>query len=244
MTKTQLLTKTLFLCSFIVTQMSASQTVYTSAASFISSTGSNTVVDFNDVNANTAFPFTSDGVGFSGGYAAVQDPSNTFLPESFWFGGQGTSPNFLLVNTASAPLTILFSRDVTAFGFLLAPFATNNFANNDGMVWNLLSDSNSSVGDGTTVYNFVPSYSYATSSFLGVTSTTPFRSVTIARTDVNTGQLDGGSFFINDVRSAAAIPEPSSAGLMLLAFLAAAMFIHRAKPATITTADLAGVRLD
>jgi len=86
------------------------------------------------------------------------------------------------------------------------------------MQWTLLSASDSVVSSGTTTYNFDPAmgFSYSSPYFLGVESTVPFQSVTVERTDINTGLADGGVWFVDTVRDAAAAPEPSTVAYFAL----------------------------
>jgi hypothetical protein len=189
--------------------------VYTDLAGFVSATEPNSIANFDDVPAGTSSPFTSDGVGFSN--AAVEDTSVS-LGDSFWFGGQGSPPNWAWTDSANASLTITFPSDVTAFGFLFTCFACDQTSNNAGMQWTLLSASDSIAGSGTTTYNFDPAtgFSYSSPYFLGVESTVPFQSVTVERTDINTGLADGGVWFVDTVREATAAPEPSTVAYFAL----------------------------
>jgi hypothetical protein len=184
--------------------------VYTDLTSFASATGPNSIANFDDVAAGTSSPFTSDGVGFSN--ATVEDDAVS-LGDSFWFGGQGSAPNWASTDSANGPMTLTFPSDVVAFGFLFTCFACDAISNNAGMQWTMLSASDSIVGSGTTTYNFdtATGFSYASPYFLGVESTVPFQSVTVERTDIDTGLADGGVWFVDDVRDAAATPEPSTA---------------------------------
>lgn len=189
--------------------------VYTDLGSFVSATGPNSIANFDDVAAGTSSPFTSDGVGFSN--AAVENNAVS-LGDSFWFGGQGSPPNWAWTDSANAPMTITFPSDVVAFGFLFTCFACDAIPNNAGMQWTLLSASDSVVSSGTTTYNFDPAmgFSYSSPYFLGVESTVPFQSVTVERTDINTGLADGGVWFVDTVRDAAAAPEPSTVAYFAL----------------------------
>ncbi len=184
--------------------------VYTDLTSFASATGPNSIANFDDVAAGTSSPFTSDGVGFSN--ATVEDDAVS-LGDSFWFGGQGSAPNWASTDSANGPMTLTFPSDVVAFGFLFTCFACDAISNNAGMQWTMLSASDSIVGSGTTTYNFdtATGFSYASPYFLGVESTVPFQSVTVERTDIDTGLADGGVWFVDNVRDAAATPEPSTA---------------------------------
>lgn len=178
-------------------------TTYTNLSNFVASTGANSVATFDDVPAGTSNPI-SGGVAFT---SSGVDNNAVGLSDSFWFAGIGSSPNWLatVTNTPNV-LNVTFPTDVTAFGFLFACFACDVLANDAEIHWTLLSESGTTVADGSAVYNFGPGFSYATANFLGVQSSVPFRSVQIVRMSASTQLASGGAWFIDDFRFAQAPP--------------------------------------
>lgn len=199
----------------IALPVQSSTSTFTNLANFSSVTGATPTAGFDDVAAGTMGPFNSGGLGFSNSFAQVNNTLVGFT-DSIWFGGQGSPPNFLLVNTASSPLVMTFPSSTVAFGFIFTCFACDVLANDAGIRWTLLSASQAVVGSGTTLFNLGPGFPSfnATPNFLGISSTVPFASVQIQRMQQSLGSPSGGSFIIDTVDSAGATPEPSTAGLI------------------------------
>ena len=204
----------LVLIAFALPAQSSTLT-FTNLGLFTSGTGAIPTSSFDDVATGVMGPFNSGGVGFSNSFAQVND-NLVGLTGSNWFGGQGSSPNFLLVNTAASPLVMTFPSSTAAFGFIFTCFACDVQANDAAIRWTLLSASQAVIGSGTTVFNLGPGFPSfnATPNFLGISSTVPFASVQIQRMQQSSGSPSAGSFIIDTVDVASATPEPSTAGLI------------------------------
>jgi hypothetical protein len=192
-----------------------SGTIFTNLATFSSATGGISTATFDDVAVGTMAPFSSGGVSVSNSVAQVYN-NVVGLADSNWFGGQGSTPNFLLVSTFSSPLLLTFSSSTAAFGFIFTCFACDTLANDAGIHWILLSASQTVIDSGTTVFNLGPGFPSinAPPNFLGISSTVPFVSVQIQRMLQSTGNPSGGVWFMDTVSVASTSPEPSTVGLM------------------------------
>lgn len=196
-------------------------TVYTDLTGFVSATGANSIANFDDLAVGTNSPFTSDNVYFSiTNVVGIIDNAVT-LSHSYWFGAQGSPPNWAGANTSFEPVTITFPSNTSAFGFVFTCFLCDSISDNTGMQWTLLSASDAVVGAGTTTFDFGPNFVPSDTNFLGVESTVPFQSVTVTRTNLSTGHSSPGTWFLDDVRYAPlAVPEPSAATLVALGIAA------------------------
>ena len=183
-------------------------TIYSDLSSFLAATGPNSVATFDDVPAGTTEPFTSGGATFTNSGGTVLN-SLVGLDHSFWFGSQGSSPNFFGTITdynVSLPAT------ETAFGVLMACFGCDPMPNESLISWTLFSGpsgTGSIVDSGSQLVDLSPD-SEGNPTFLGVVSPVSFESLAVTKTEVASGQ-PGGTYVIDDFRYATSVPEPSSA---------------------------------
>ena len=155
------------------------------------------VVTFDDVASGTGAPFTSGGVGFSS-----ELPLSTEGPQvssmvvgqrhSFWFPSAGSPPNFLDTHQS---FRASFSADVYEVGFDFTCFACDNQRRDSSMEWILYSANGEIIATGSRTYDF-SNWHYRATPFLGIMSTTPFRSIVISRKSVNS-EVRGNWFLDN-----------------------------------------------
>lgn len=202
----RVLVPTLFLIAFTGVALGGT-VVYQNLPSFVAASGATQVAGFDDVTAGGAWgTVVTNGVQVS----QVQVVNNLVgFSHPFWFGTEGSSPNWALTGTYAAPLTITFPADVTAFGMLLECFACDSTPNNAGIEWTLRDANGAVVGSGMTVYDLSPSET-GHPVFLGVQSTTAFKSVELRRLNADTLTANGGSWLVEDIRFAP-VPQVTSA---------------------------------
>ena len=155
------------------------------------------VVTFEDVASETGAPFTSGGVGFSS-----EVPLSTEGPQvssvavgqrhSFWFPSAGSSPNFL---EAHQGFRASFSADVHEVGFDFTCFSCDNRKQDSSMEWILYSASDEIVANGSRTYDF-SNWHYSATAYLGIVSTTSFRSIVIRRKSLSS-EMRGNWFLDN-----------------------------------------------
>jgi len=156
------------------------------------------VVTFDDVAGGTGVPFTSGGVGFS-----TEWPLSTEGPQvsseamgqrhSFWFPSAGSSPNYL--NTHNS-FRASFSADVNEVGFDFTCFACDTQTRDSSIEWVLYAASGAIIATGSRAYDF-SNWHYRATPFLGIASTTPFRSIVIRRKSLSSGTR--GNWFLDNL---------------------------------------------
>jgi len=157
-----------------------------------------TVVTFDDVASGTGAPFTSGGVGFSSEVPmSTEGPqvSNQAIGQrhSFWFPSAGSSPNFLDTHLS---FRASFSADVNEIGFDFTCFGCDTRKQNSSMEWVLYSASGAIIATGSRTYDF-SNWHYRATPFLGIGSTTPFRSMVIRRKSLSSPDASGNWFLDN-----------------------------------------------
>lgn len=183
----------------------ATPIVFTDKGSFIGATGPNLIAGFDDVAVGTSTPFSSSGVSFEGNLSPQVLDELVGLPHSFWFGAEGSSPNFLIANFQ---FRATFPVDVTSVGLDFQCFACDSLPNDTNMVWSLENAANATVASGSTIFDFSTGAGLPPANFLGITSDTPFRSFSIERSN-------GANWVADDLRyTPNLIPEPTT--LLLL----------------------------
>jgi len=140
------------------------------------------VVTFDDVASGTTAPFSSGGVGFSSELPLSTDgPQVTSmvvgLQHSYWFPSAGSSANFL---DTRGSFRATFSADVHEIGLDFTCFACDVQERDSSMEWTMYAASGEIVATGSRTYDF-SNWHYRVTPFLGILSTTPFRSIVIRR---------------------------------------------------------------
>ena len=156
------------------------------------------VVTFDDVASGTGVPFSSAGVGFSSdGPLSAEGPVVSSMAignlHSFWFPSAGSPPNFLDTHIG---FRASFSADVNEVGFDFTCFGCDKQKLDSSMEWVLYSASGEVIATGSRTYDF-SNWHYQTVPFLGVASTTPFRSIVIRRKSVSSN--GGGNWFLDNL---------------------------------------------
>jgi hypothetical protein len=155
--------------------------IYRDRDAFAKASEPNVIVKLTDVADQTPTPFTSEGVLFTQGLVQSEAVG---LPQSFWFPGVDSSPEFIV-----GPLLVAtFPSDVNATGVDFTCFACDGTPNDASMNWTLLSSSGSIVDAGSTAYDF-SSWNYSYTPFLGITSETPFHTIVLSRTNISNGGI-------------------------------------------------------
>jgi hypothetical protein len=156
------------------------------------------VVTFDDVASGTGVPFSSGGVGFSNdGPLSAEGPAVSSMAignlHSFWFSSAGSPPNFLDTHIG---FRASFSADVNEVGFDFTCFGCDKQKQDSSMEWVLYSASGEVIATGSRTYDF-GNWKYKVTPFLGIASTTPFRSMVIRRKSVSS---DGsGNWFLDNL---------------------------------------------
>jgi hypothetical protein len=112
---------------------------------------------------------------------------------SFWFPAAGSPPNFLDTHIG---FRASFSADVNEVGFDFTCFGCDKQKRDSSMEWTLYSASGEIVATGARTYDF-SNWHYQATPFLGIASTTPFRSMTIRRRSVRSDA--GGNWFLDNL---------------------------------------------
>jgi len=155
------------------------------------------VATFDDVASETGAPFTSGGVGFSSEVPlSTEGPQVSSevvgQPHSFWFPSAGSRPNFLDTRKS---FRASFSADVNEVGFDFTCFACDIRKRDSSMEWVLYSAGGEIIATGSRTYDF-SNWHYRATPFLGIVSTTSFRSIVIRRKSLSS-DLRGNWFLDN-----------------------------------------------
>jgi hypothetical protein len=156
------------------------------------------VVTFDDVASGTGVPFSSAGVGFSSdGPLSAEGPEVSSMaignPHSFWFPSAGSPPNFLDTHLG---FRASFSADINEVSFDFTCFGCDKQKQDSSMEWVLYSASGEVIATGSRTYDF-SNWHYQATPFLGIASTTPFRSMVIRRKSIRS---DGsGNWFLDNL---------------------------------------------
>jgi hypothetical protein len=206
------------LAVLICTQFASGTSIsFTSSAAFLAATTITQTENYGTLTNGQLISSgaTIDGLTYSGfvltGGATQLDITNSFNSFSglslgashtgatFFFGGEGA--------------TITFGAPVTAFGMF---FNVNQNSGNYGFT-----SSSGSASTGSAAYDT------STFVFAGLTSTTPFSSISFSSTDTSLGSFNVPEVLLG---SAGAVPEPSTVGVTLggLAMLALGALRRRA----------------
>ncbi len=169
---------------------------------FLHSTGPNIVDGFDELAVGTIAPTTSSGVQATG------EVMNSLVsqPQSFWFGAAASPPNFLF----GSSFQLTFPEDVYSAGFNWSFFA--GLASLNRIDWSLAASDDSIIDSGSVSFGDLGGYEIP--KFLGFTSPTPFRKLTIQ--GIYHPPSGGGAYpwMLDDLRHAVVpLHAPAKAGV-------------------------------
>jgi hypothetical protein len=156
------------------------------------------IATFDDVASGTGAPFSSGGVGFSSEVPLSTEGPQVFSAvmghgHAFWFPSAGSAPNFLDTHIS---FRASFPADVYEVGFDFTCFGCDQRKQDSSMEWILYSANGGIMATGSRTYDF-SNWHYRTTPFLGIASTTPFRSIVIRRKSL--GSQTRANWFLDNL---------------------------------------------